>query len=123
MQIALPTNDRITLSAHFGQSAGFMVFGAQDGRIVSREFRDNTMAHPQGEHAHGGHDHSVLGGILAGCSVVICGGIGMGAVAALQAAGLQVVMARGAVGLEETAAAFLAGTLPVQDGGYCGCQH
>lgn len=39
MRIAVPTNDGITVSPHFGRSAGFLVFEIEERRIKSREMR------------------------------------------------------------------------------------
>ncbi len=130
MRIAVPTNDGISISAHFGRSEGFLVFEIEDGRIRGREMRSNTMqhSHEQGacDHGSGGsepHSHASILSALSGCDVVICAGMGWRAAEALKSGGIaEVVFA--APGLaEETVTAFLAGTLTAQEQSYCRCSH
>jgi predicted Fe-Mo cluster-binding NifX family protein len=127
MKIALPTNDQVSLSAHFGRSAGFMVFDIEENSIRSSEFRPNGMVHNHALHDHshhgGGHDHGIFVSTLAGCSTVICGGIGGGAVAALQAGGIRVVLADAPALLDETVQSYLSGTLRTPQKGFCACRH
>ena len=54
MKIALPTNDGVTISEHFGRSASFLIFEIENGQIKSRELKTNGMEH---SHAQGACDH------------------------------------------------------------------
>lgn len=119
MRIAVPTNDGETLSAHFGKSAGFLVFEIADGRILSREFRANEAC---GLHA-GGHDHGAMASVLDGCDVVLCGGMGRGAADALKAAGLVVAPVAVSGAASEIVAAYLAGSIKPASESFCGCRH
>ncbi len=97
MKIAIPSNDNFSLAPHFGRTRGFIIFQVSDGKILSTEYRFNTLTHhvpgqqhqcgPQqgqchGEeydhHAgqHGHHSHSRILNGLADCEVVIAGGMG-----------------------------------------------
>jgi predicted Fe-Mo cluster-binding NifX family protein len=82
MRIAVPTNDGVTLSEHFGRSAAFLIFELENGRITKRETRPNRAHHAaaDGECHHGGggerHSHAGILTVLAGCDVVLWGGMG-----------------------------------------------
>jgi hypothetical protein len=49
LQIAVPTNDGITLSEHCGASAAFLIFELENGLITKREMRLNRAHHAGGE--------------------------------------------------------------------------
>jgi predicted Fe-Mo cluster-binding NifX family protein len=131
MRIAVPTDDGVTLSGHFGRSAAFLVFEVADGQIVSRETRPNQPHHGsgtgecgQGGHGGGqGHSHAGIVGTLAGCQVVLCGGMGWRAAEALKAAGLSVVPVSRTGPAEELVAAYVKGALPASQNDFCRCSH
>lgn len=86
---------------HFGHSEQFKIYEAENGQVVS----DRIIAAD-------GSGHSALAGLLAGqqIDVLICGGIGGGAQAALAEAGIKVCS--GAQGnADEAVAAYLRGDL------------
>ena len=57
MKIAVASIDGVSVSPHFGRSTCFIVFGTTDGKIVSREVRDNTYTpHARGECGEGQHE-------------------------------------------------------------------
>jgi predicted Fe-Mo cluster-binding NifX family protein len=95
MNIAIPTMDERTLSAHFGRSKAFLVFEAEGGQIRSREVRPNIHGHQahghaehgQAGHGHGHHDHGGFIALLHDCSVVLSRGLGAGAWNALRGTG------------------------------------
>ena len=96
-----------------GHTPEFAIFEFENDKLVSEKIIST------GENGHG-----ALAGILAieNVDVVICGGIGGGAVNALANAGIQVV--GGAEGnVKETALAFVAGTLQVRANFHCGHHH
>ncbi|MHC1775919.1 MAG: NifB/NifX family molybdenum-iron cluster-binding protein [Lentimicrobium sp.] len=88
MIIAIPSNDNISVSAHFGKSHGFIVYNTHDQEIVNEEYRENNVtghakggqAEHKGEHSHshGEHNHSHSGilDLLSDCEIVIAGGMG-----------------------------------------------
>lgn len=71
MKIAIPTNDRKTISEHFGRSKYFMIFEIDKGQIKSREERTNS----ERDHSH--HSHGAIVKILEDCSDILCINLGM----------------------------------------------
>ena len=65
---------------HFGHSEFFKIYQVEDGKIIKSEVYDTN-----------GQGHGALAGFLKEyqVSVLICGGIGGGARAALKAAGIE----------------------------------
>ena len=45
MKIAIPTNDGINISAHFGRCREFLIFEAQNGQVKLIETRINAGCH------------------------------------------------------------------------------
>ena len=100
MKIAV-TYENGQIFQHFGHSAQFQLYEAQDGKIVSSEVVDTE-----------GSGHGALAGFLSelGVDVLICGGIGAGAQAALAAENIELY--GGVTGKADAAAeAFAAGNL------------
>lgn len=102
MKIAFVTDDEKTVSAHFGRAAYFLVVNVEDGRETGRELREK-MGHAHfhnAEHTHEDHAtqphgfdpqsqtrHTSMLEAIADCSVVVCGGMGQGAVYSIQQSG------------------------------------
>ena len=65
---------------HFGHTPAFKIYEVENDRVVSSQVMET-----------GGHGHGALAGFLKelGVNVLICGGIGGGAQAALIQAGIQ----------------------------------
>lgn len=100
MKIAV-TYDNGTVFQHFGRTEAFKVYEVEDKKVVSSEVISSN-----------GSGHEALAGILAeqGIDVLICGGIGGGAQAALAEAGIGLIS--GAEGnTDEVVEAFLRGEL------------
>jgi predicted Fe-Mo cluster-binding NifX family protein len=95
-RIALPTDDGTRLCQHFGRAHYYKVVEIADGKVTSSELRDK-FAHVHGEENHGESDvsHEEVHGRMAdaahGCDTIIAGGMGMGAMNALTAAGYTVM--------------------------------
>ena len=79
MKIAA-TYDNGSIFQHFGKTEFFKVYEVEDNKIVSSEVIGSN-----------GTGHGALAGLLAerGIQVLICGGIGGGAQAALAEAGIE----------------------------------
>lgn len=79
MKIAVTYEDGQVFQ-HFGHTSQFKVYEAEDGNIISSEIVDTN-----------GQGHGALAGFLlgGGVDVLICGGIGGGARAALAEAGIE----------------------------------
>jgi predicted Fe-Mo cluster-binding NifX family protein len=127
MKIAIPTNDGINISAHFGRCREFLIFEVRNGQVKLIETRANAGCH---EHESGSsesgsktHSHSGFVETLRDCETVLCGGIGAGAVAALKTGGIPVVLVEADGSAEQIATAFQSGTLRPASGGMCQCQH
>ena len=127
MKIAVPTNDGINISAHFGRCQEFLIFEAQNGQVRLIETRANAGCHGHGtgssEGASGHPGHSGFVDALRDCETVLCGGIGAGAAEALKASGIPVVLVQAAGSAEQIVTAFHAGALQPASGGMCQCQH
>ena len=79
MKIAV-TYDNGMIFQHFGHTEFFKVYDVQDGKVVSSEVISTN-----------GSGHGALAGVLSvlKAEILICGGIGGGAQAALSAAGIK----------------------------------
>ncbi|MBQ1396716.1 MAG: NifB/NifX family molybdenum-iron cluster-binding protein, partial [Eubacterium sp.] len=79
MRIAV-TYDNGQVFQHFGHTEFFKVYEVEDGKVVSSEIVGSD-----------GSGHGALAGLLAGkgIDVLICGGIGGGAVQALTEQGIE----------------------------------
>ena len=79
MKIAV-TYDNGEIFQHFGKTESFKVYEVEDNKVVSSEVIGSN-----------GTGHGALAGLLAeqGVNVLICGGIGGGAQAALAEAGIK----------------------------------
>lgn len=98
---------------HFGHTPEFAIFEVVDKKIISEKLLSS------GESGHG-----ALAGILAEekVDVLICGGIGGGAINALATAGIQVV--GGAEGdVRVVVEALLNGTLQIRENFHCNHHH
>lgn len=100
MRIAV-TYENGQIFQHFGHTESFKVYDAEDGKILSSEVVSTN-----------GSGHGALAGVLneLQADILICGGIGGGARAALDEAGIKLY--GGVSGdADKAVEAFLAGTL------------
>jgi len=124
MKIAFPTMDGQSISAHFGRSLGFLVLETQGCIVQSREVRDNRQVSPGHDHpASGGHDHGAFARLLQDCQVVVVRGMGMGAVQAIQGAGIRVCRVEEGCTPEEAVKRLASDGLADLREGTCGCSH
>ena len=79
MRIAV-TYQNAEIFQHFGHTEQFKLYNVEDGKIVDAQIVDTN-----------GSGHGALAGVLTALNadVLICGGIGAGAQAALAAAGIK----------------------------------
>lgn len=111
MKIAV-TYDNGNVFQHFGKTEFFKVYDVEDNKVVSSEVIDSN-----------GTGHGALAGLLAdrNVDVLICGGIGGGAQAALAEAGVE--LCAGAEGnTDQVVEAYLKGEL-VSTGANCDHHH
>ena len=113
MKIAV-TYENGQVFQHFGHTAQFKIYEAQEGRVASSQVVDTN-----------GSGHGALAGFLQaqGVDTLICGGIGGGAKTALAQAGIQLY--GGVTGLKRTwerpplGAAFFCALLPAHAWAVC----
>jgi predicted Fe-Mo cluster-binding NifX family protein len=93
MRVAIPTDDQITISAHTGRCAGFLIYSVEDHQAKKEEYRENTAghAHHHGAEGHHHHDHAGMLDLLKGCDAVVAAGMGPGLINDLEAEGFQVI--------------------------------
>ncbi len=111
MRIAV-TYDNGNVFQHFGKTESFKIYDVEDNKVVSREVIGSN-----------GTGHGALAGLLAdhAVDVLICGGIGGGAQAALAEAGVE--LCAGAEGdTDQAVEAYLKGEL-VSTGANCDHHH
>ena len=111
MKIAV-TYENGNIFQHFGRTENFKVYDVENNQVVSSEVMGSN-----------GTGHGALAGLLAehGIDVLICGGIGGGAQAALAQAGVELVA--GAQGdADQAVEAYLKGEL-VSTGANCDHHH
>ena len=73
MKVAIASDDKITISHHFGRAKGFMIFEIDDNKIINEEYRDN-IGKSNGE--CGSCNHSMMIDNIKDCQVVISYGMG-----------------------------------------------
>ena len=108
MKIAV-TYDNGQIFQHFGHCAFFKMYEVEDGKVIATKIIDAN-----------GSGHSMLAGMLMmnGADAVICGGIGGGAIQALNRFGIKVY--GGVAGNADAAVmGFLRGELQYTPGASC----
>ena len=129
MKIAVATIDGVSVSQHFGQSKGFLVFDVEGKTLHNREFRTNQhtphaqgLCNHDGEHHHGNHSHVNILELLADCKFVLCGGMGAGAAQSLRNSGIEPVILAGDSSAEDALLSYLKGTA-LTSSSLCNCRH
>ena len=116
MKIAMPTDDRRVLAAHFGRAAEFALYETAEGDATLLEYRPNLHVRGGGAHGQGAGPGQGAGGHrdfeqgLAGVEVLICRGMGRRAEEACAAMGIRVVFTA-ENDLDDTARKFARGEL------------
>lgn len=110
MRIAV-TYDNGNVFQHFGKTQQFKIYDVEEGKVVSAEVVSSN-----------GAGHGALAGVLAegGVDTLICGGIGGGAINALNQAGIT-IYAGGSGDCDALVEAFLAGEVEQVEGATCDC--
>lgn len=81
MKIAIASDDKKTISPHFGRSKGFVIFEIENNTVEDREYRLNTFTRhskglcEEGKSSHSNHHSSIIKA-LSDCKVVISNGMG-----------------------------------------------
>ncbi len=127
MKIAFVTDEGKTICAHFGRAAYYLVVEVDGKKEISREMREklghahfhNSHDHNQEDHSSEGHGfsqqaqnrHASMLDAISDCSVVVCGGMGRGAVHSIQASGKDLRLTN-IVDIDQALELFLADNLP-----------
>lgn len=125
MKIAFVTDDGKTISAHFGRAAYYLVVDVEDGKEVKREMIEKMgHTHFQADHQHEEHSdqphgfspeaksrHAAMLDTMGDCSVVVCGGMGRGALQYIEDSGKEACLTE-VRSIDEALKLYLAGNLP-----------
>jgi predicted Fe-Mo cluster-binding NifX family protein len=126
IKLAAVSEDGVTISAHFGRAPMYVVVGVEEGRPVSREARDKLghaqfaaeghEAPPEQDPRGHGFDpvalgrHARMAAAIADCQVLLARGMGAGAFASIQQAGIEPVVTD-IEDIDAAVQAYVAGTL------------
>lgn len=127
MKVAVASSDGTSVSRHFGQSACFIVFDVEEGKIKGREVRDNNYtAHAQGdchghEEADQHHSHSAVIEALHDCKAILCLGMGWRAAQDLAAHGIKPHVLPSECTPESAVSLFMEGRLVGTENQFCRC--
>lgn len=94
MKIAVPTDDGITISQHFGQAVYFKVLDLEDNQVVSAEIREKATHIHGTPSADGTHPGAKMIESISDCQILIAGGMGSPVYNRAIAAGLKVILTR-----------------------------
>ncbi len=109
-KIAVPTNDGV-LCPHFGKAPQVTIVTVEDGKVKE------TVVLEAPEHEHGAMPRFIA---AQGCTDVLCGGLGGGAVNMLNQLGIQVHAGAPTIAVPEVLSQYLGGTIVYGDGS---CHH
>jgi predicted Fe-Mo cluster-binding NifX family protein len=109
MRIALPTDDRRSISGHFGRCAEFVVYEVEGEEVKLVEYRPNT--HTRGQAGD-------FGAVFGDLDYVICRGMGQRALEAIHAVGAKILYT-GEPDIERAVELFAAGELDTSDESLC----
>lgn len=122
MKIAVATVDGTSVSQHFGQSRGFIVFDVDGEQIKSSELRNGSST-PHDDGLCKGNAQGGMAGMLAGCEVLLCGGMGAGAANAVRQLGVNPVIVAGIPEAREAVTLFVEGKIDANAASMCNCHH
>ena len=123
-RVAAVTDDGKTICAHFGRARHYLVCTVEDGRIVSGELREKAGHHVFAATSH--HDaphqqghgmgpeaagrHATMIAPIADCEALLSRGMGRGAYAAVEEAGIRPIVTD-EEDITEAVQAYLGGTI------------
>lgn len=125
MKIGVASDNQISIAQHFGRTKGFVIADVVDGKVKSKEYRENTFtSHNQPgrseQHGEHGHSHSSILAALSDCDVVLARGMGKRIYDDLRGANIESVITT-LPGVDEALSAYVDGTLV--DNPDKGCVH
>ncbi len=125
MKVAIVTDDGLTVSQHFGRARFYLVVEVDGGKEIDRELRPRFTPHRSGGAGHGESHapgqphgtgpeamrrHASMIEAIEDCQFLIAGGMGTGAVQAMEAAGIRVTLTD-VRRIDQVLEEFLGGTL------------
>ena len=123
MKIAIASDDGKTISSHFGQTKGFVVFQVEGKEVKNREYRPNIFTgHARGVEGagHGIDRHGPILAALRDCKAVVSHGMGRRIYNDLTQAGIEVYVTD-QTDVERALDLYLSGELI--DRPELGCEH
>ena len=125
MKIGIASDDKKSIAQHFGRTRGFVIADIVDGKVKSKEYKENFFtSHNQPgrseQHGEHGHSHSSILTPLRDCDVVLARGMGRRIYDDLRGANIESVITT-LPGVDEAIAAYIDGTLI--DNPEKGCEH
>jgi predicted Fe-Mo cluster-binding NifX family protein len=118
LKIAVASDDGVSISEHFGRACRFTVFEVRRGEILAEELRSGAPGAPRNAHCDTEHmlrrlfpHHGDATGVLDGCQVVLCRGMGWRAAAELVRHGINPLVIVGELSPRVAVEHYLAGTL------------
>lgn len=125
MRVAVASEDGVSIAEHFGRCACFIIFDAEDGKVLRKDLRTNTStSHRQGNchHGHHGdqpHSHAAVVQALQDCQAALCYGMGWGVADELAQNGIRPVIVDSPCSPEEAVALYVQGKLPPANREFC----
>jgi len=110
LKIAVPTDDGVTVSRHFGQAAYFKILNLDEGKVVSVEIREKVVHEHGSQVPQGIHPGAAMVDSIMDCNVLIAGGMGSPVYQRAINVGLQVILTR-QQDIDLAVRDFLAGSL------------
>jgi predicted Fe-Mo cluster-binding NifX family protein len=125
MKIAAITEDRRTVSQHFGRAPFYLILTIDNGKIINRFIctkaghnvfsgQDEPHTDASGKHGYDAASqsrHATMADPISDCQVLLAGGMGMGAYDSLRALGIEVIITD-VSDIEDAARLYLEGKLP-----------
>lgn len=111
--LGIATTDGVSVCDHLARCTGAFIYEIENCAIKSRSVRSRQV--------DGCGNHRRFTDLLEGCHVVICGGIGQGAVDALAAMGIESIVLARPMSIDEAAAGYLTGSLATTNQRTCLC--
>jgi len=110
MKIAIPTDDGVIVSQHFGQAVYFKVLSVEGDQVISSEMREKATHNHGVPSADGMHPGAMMVESILDCQTLIAGGMGSPVYNRAMAAGLKVILTRQS-NIDLAVRDFLAGKL------------
>ena len=73
MKIAIPTNDRVSITKRTGRTKEFAVYEIANGAVINTQYHTNPHTHEDHNHDHGEHTHShaEITDLLSDCDLMV----------------------------------------------------